>query len=194
VSPVAIVDPDGLAECDSGRIGEIWVAGSSVAAGYWNRPDETREAFQARLAGTGGGPFLRTGDLGFLLEGQLFVTGRLKDLIIIDGQNHYPQDIERTVGLVIPPLVAGECAAFSVDCEGTEKLVVVIGLGSRSPLAPDEVRSRVRAAIAEHHDLRTADIVIVKLGTIPRTLSGKVRRRSCKAMYLDRTLTVTEDR
>jgi acyl-CoA synthetase (AMP-forming)/AMP-acid ligase II len=194
VLTVAIIDPDRLAECGTGQIGEIWVAGPSVAGGYWNRPAETRETFQARVAGTGGGPFLRTGDLGFVREGELFVTGRLKDLIIIDGQNHYPQDLERTVSLVLPSLGLGECAAFSVERDGGEELVVVIGLGGRSSLEPDEVRRQVRAAVTEHHDLRVADIVVVKAGRIPRTASGKVRRRSCKAMYLDGTLTAAEDR
>ncbi len=194
VSPIAIVDPDRLQACRPGRIGEIWVSGPSVAAGYWNRPEESRDAFQARLGHTGDGPFLRTGDLGFLLEGELFVTGRLTDLIIIDGQNHHPQDIERTVGGVLLSPGPGACAAFSVEGDRGERLVLVIEVASRSLLEPDGVRRQVRTAVTQHHDLGVTDVVFVRRGRIPRTPSGKVRRSLCRTMYLDGLLTSVEER
>src|SRR6185312_8150687 len=120
---VVIVHPETLARCSPDEVGEIWISGPSVAHGYWNRPEETEHGFKAYLADTGEGPFLRTGDLGFLKDGELFVTGRLKDLIIIDGYNHYPQDIELTVERSHPAVRAGCCAAFSVDVAGEERLV-----------------------------------------------------------------------
>ena len=122
---VAIVDPASLTRCAPGRIGEIWVSSPSVAKGYWNRADETKSTFQAHLADTGEGPFLRTGDLGYLRDGELFITGRLKDLIIIRGSNHYPQDIEATVEESHKALRPGGVAAFSMDLEGEERLIVV---------------------------------------------------------------------
>ena len=123
---MVIADPEGLTRCPSRQIGEIWVSGPSVAKGYWNNPQATAESFQAYLADTGEGPFLRTGDLGFLHEnGELFVTGRLKDVIIIRGCNHYPQDIEITVEKSHDALIFNHCAAFSVAIDGEEKLVVV---------------------------------------------------------------------
>jgi acyl-CoA synthetase (AMP-forming)/AMP-acid ligase II len=122
---VAIVNPESLAECPPNEVGEIWVSGPNVARGYWGLPDETRRTFGAYLRGTGEGPFLRTGDLGFLMDGELFVTGRLKDVIIIRGRNHYPQDIELTVEQTGTSLQWGRCAAFSVD-EGDESRLVVV--------------------------------------------------------------------
>ena len=122
---IAIVDPETRTECGAGRVGEIWVAGASVAQGYWGRTRETEETFAAHLGDTGEGPFLRTGDLGFIRDGALFVTGRLKDMIIVRGLNHYPQDIEATVERSHPALRAGCGAAFPVDVNGEERLVVV---------------------------------------------------------------------
>ena len=178
VAPVRIVNPESLQPCAPGEIGEIWVAGPSVARGYWNQPALSAHTF---------GAFLRTGDLGFLLDGELFVTGRLKDLIIIDGTNHYPQDIERTVGASHPALDASDCAAFSVEVGGKEALVVVAALpsGARYPL--DDVQRAIRTAVTEHHDLRIHDLRLVKRADIPKTASGKVRRSACRAAYLEET-------
>ena len=187
VAQVAIVDPDTLTECPPGRVGEIWVSGPSVAMGYWNRPAETAATFQARLDRCGGS-FLRTGDLGFLLDGELFVTGRLKDLIIIDGTNHYPQDIERTVGECHPALEPVNCAAFSVVVDGREELVVAAAPTRRSDLPIEEVRRAIRLAVAERHDLRLHEIVLVRTGRIPKTSSGKIRRGACRSEYLARAL------
>ncbi len=122
---IIIVDPESLTLCSPNRIGEIWISGPSVAQSYWNRPEETKRTFEAYLMDTGEGPFLRTGDLGFLKNGELFITGRLKNLIIIGGRNYYPQDIEQTVEQSHPAIRPGCCAAFSIDQEGEERLVIV---------------------------------------------------------------------
>jgi len=184
---IVIADPDSFTECLPGEVGEIWVSGPSVAMGYWNRPVETRATFRAQLRGTGK-EFLRTGDLGFLLDGELFVTGRLKDLIIIDGTNHYPQDVERTVGQCHPALAPADCAAFSVEVRGREALVVVAAPIRRSNLPVDEIHRAIRMAVAEHHDLRLHEIVLVKPGRIPKTTSGKIRRSTCRSGYAAGTL------
>jgi acyl-CoA synthetase (AMP-forming)/AMP-acid ligase II len=172
-------------------VGEIWVSGPSVASGYWDRPADTQLTFRARLAGEHG-TFLRTGDLGFMLDGELFVTGRLKDLIIVDGTNHYPQDIEQTAGRSHPALKASDCAAFAVDVAGAEALVVVAAL-QRSP-GPDgeDVKRAIRTAVSEQHALRVHDVMLVQTGSIPRTASGKIRRHACRAAYLARTLAAWE--
>ena len=121
---VRIVDPKRRTELPLGQIGEVWLSGPSVALGYWNRREATAETFQAFLADTGEGPFLRTGDLGFLKDDELFITGRLKDLIIVGGRNHYPEDIEWTVEQSHPALRSTSCAAFSIDDRGQERLVI----------------------------------------------------------------------
>jgi len=210
---IVIVDPQSLTRCRPDHIGEIWVSGSSIAQGYWNQPDETVRTFQAYLADTGEGPFLRTADLGFLKDGELFVTGRLKDLIIIDGSNHYPHDIERTVEQSHQALRPNACAAFAVDVAGREQLVVVaeverryrqrrrqqehglapgVNLETQAPLDTEEVVKAIRRAVAEHHDLRTYDVLLLKFGSIPKTSSGKIQRYACRAGYLAGTLDVLE--
>src|SRR5262249_1181839 len=122
---VLIADPVSLTRCLPQQVGEIWVSSPCVAQGYWNRSEETEQTFRAYLADSGKGPFLRTGDLGFLHDGELFITGRLKDLIIIDGRNHYPQDIELSVEQSHSTLQPGCCAAFSVEVDEEEQLVVI---------------------------------------------------------------------
>ena len=114
-----------MSQCAPDHIGEVWIAGASVTQGYWNKVEETEHTFQAYLADTGEGPFLRTGDMGFFQDGVLFVTGRIKDLIIIRGRNYYPQDIELTVERCHPTIRVGCCAAFSIDVDGKEQLVVL---------------------------------------------------------------------
>ncbi|HWS53774.1 MAG TPA: AMP-binding protein, partial [Pyrinomonadaceae bacterium] len=181
---VLIVDPDTRAPRPPGRVGEVWVSGANVARGYWGRPEESGEVFGARLAGTGEGPFLRTGDLGFVSGGELFVTGRLKDLIIIRGLNHYPQDIERTAGSSHPALRPGGGAAFSIEVGGEERLVVVQEVaGRRHPDLPSAVEA-IRQAVAEEHEIRAHGVTLVRAGELPRTSSGKVRRRDCRSLYL----------
>src|SRR5208337_3339437 len=122
---IVIVDPDTLAACPAGRVGEVWVRGPSVAQGYWQQREATERMFRARLKDTGERPFLRTGDLGFLQDGELFITGRLKDLIIVHGVNYYPQDIERTVQGSHTRLRPDCGAAFTVESDGREHLVIV---------------------------------------------------------------------
>src|SRR6266540_990154 len=186
---IAIVQPDRLTECSEGEVGEIWVSGPCVAQGYWRRHQQTEQIFRAYLPRTGEGPFLRTGDLGFILEGELFVTGRLKDLIIIDGQNHYPQDIELTVERSHSALRPGCCAAFSIDCGGREQLVVAAEL-DRHYRDPDqsEIVKAVRQAVAEQHELRVERVWFLKMGGVPKTSSGKIQRHLARADFLS-TLT-----
>jgi acyl-CoA synthetase (AMP-forming)/AMP-acid ligase II len=193
---VRIVDPGTLAECRSGEVGEIWVRGESVAAGYWNRPGETAAVFDARIAVTGEGPFLRTGDLGFLRGDDLFVTGRLKHLIIIDGRNHYPHDIERTTEAAHPRIRAAGAAAFTIDDGGQEQLVVAIEVDRQfsqaNEASPDgaahPIVKAVRVAVARDHDVRIHDVVVLPAGGIPRTSSGKIQRHLCRQAYEARAL------
>jgi acyl carrier protein len=188
---VIVADPKSLTQCSSDRVGEIWVSGPSVAQGYWGRLEETEHAFGAYLAGTGEGPFLRTGDLGFLHQGELFVTGRLKDLIIIRGRNHYPQDIEHTAEQSHAALRPGGCAAFSVETDEGEQLVIIQELERRFVRSADvgEVVASIRRAVAKHHELRVHAVVLIRTGSIPKTSSGKIQRRATRAAYLGGTLT-----
>ncbi len=183
---VVIVDPEARRRRDAGAVGEVWVAGSVVAAGYWNRPAETADTFGVRLVDEDRGPFLRTGDLGFLSGGELYIAGRLKDLIIIRGQNHYPQDIEQTVESVGPPLRSHGCAAFPVDVDGEERLIVAqeIERESRGADLPD-LTGRIRQAVADAHEVHVYDVVILRAGALPRTSSGKIRRQACRLTYTE---------
>ncbi|MCG8353428.1 MAG: fatty acyl-AMP ligase, partial [Chloroflexales bacterium] len=202
---VVVADPETLASCPPDQVGEIWVQGHSVAQGYWGRSAETADSFQARLAATGEGPFLRTGDLGFIHNGELFITGRLKDLIIIDGRNHYPQDIEATIEQSHNAVRAGCVAAFSVTVGSEERLVAAaeVERGFLSALrkgatntadstkqAADipTVLGSIRRAIAERHDIRVHAIVLLKTGYIPKTSSGKIQRHACRAGFIAGTL------
>ena len=187
-------------------VGEIWISGPSVAQGYWERPEETQKSFQARLADTGAGPFLRTGDLGFLKNGELYVTGRLKDLIIIRGRNHYPQDIEATVEASHPALRTGCSGAFSIEIKDEERLVVVAEAeprilkklvntdskttsGAVSPAAA-ELIATIRSAVVERHELQVYAVVVLSPGSIPKTSSGKVQRHRCRNLYISGDLSV----
>jgi acyl-CoA synthetase (AMP-forming)/AMP-acid ligase II/acyl carrier protein len=182
---IVIVDPDTHTRCSAGQIGEIWLRGPSVARGYFDRPKATKAAFEAHLADTREGPFLRTGDLGFLREGQLFVTGRLKDLIIIRGRNYYPEDVEHTVHKAHDAFRAGHCVAFSVDVEDRESLVIVQEIEPRRrDLDTDSALRAIRQAVAEQFELEVHAIILAKAGTIPKTTSGKKRRSACRERYL----------
>ncbi|MFC9283460.1 amino acid adenylation domain-containing protein [Streptomyces collinus] len=188
-----IVDPHTLLRVPEGAVGEVWVSGPSVADGYRNRPGLSEDTFRARLADDGpdGAAFLRTGDLGALRDGELFVTGRLKDLIVVRGRNHYPQDIERTVESVHPALRTNCGAAVQVEHEGTEHVVVVHEVardhqdGDLAALA-----RQVRTAVADEHGVRPLAVVLIRAATLPRTSSGKVQRHACAAAWLDGDLTV----
>ena len=187
---VAIVNPDTMTRCDEDRVGEIWVSDPSVAQGYWQRDEATRETFQAYLKDTGEGPFMRTGDLGFMYDGQLFISGRVKDVVIIRGTNHYPQDIEWTVQHSHPALRPENGAAFSVQVEGEEKLVITqeIERGYRQKLDLDEVMATIRQVVAEEHEIQVYAIVLLKTGTTPKTSSGKIQRSACRRDWLNGNL------
>ncbi|HEV2705790.1 MAG TPA: AMP-binding protein, partial [Pyrinomonadaceae bacterium] len=189
---VIIVDPESATLAAPDSVGEIWVAGPSVAQGYWDMPEETERTFRAYLADTGEGPFLRTGDLGYLNNNQLFVTGRLKDLIIIRGRNHYPQDIELTVERSHAALRPGGGAAFSVELAGEERLVVVQEVEHRrvAGLNVAEVVDAIRQALAEEHELQVHTVVFIKPGTIPKTSSGKIQRHAARVKFQEGTLDV----
>lgn len=181
---VVIADPvSGAGVQPEGHIGEIWTRGDSVAQGYWGRPQDTEEIFGATLPNQAP-RYLRTGDLGFILNGELFVTGRLKDLIIIRGTNHAPEDIERTAGAAHRALAGERSAALSMEIDGEEQLVIVHELRRRPPgeAQVTEIWSRVCEAVIAEHGIRPARIVLTGRGTIPRTTSGKVRRQACREL------------
>ena len=179
-----IVDPATRLACADGNVGEIWVQGPSVAGGYYGLPEATEVAFDGRLADTGEGPFLRTGDLGFLREGQLFVTGRLKDVIIVRGRNYYPEDIERVVERAHTAFRAGFCAAFSVNVDDWDRPVVVQEIEPRRrDLDLEEALAAVRRVVAAEHELEVHAVVLAKAGEIPKTSSGKTRRSACRERY-----------
>ncbi len=184
-----IVDPETRTENPAGKVGEIWVHGENVAKGYWRKPEETENSFGARLvhpsAGTPEGPWLRTGDLGVISDDELFIIGRIKDLLIVDGSNHYPDDIEGTV----QEITGGRVAAISVPNDRTEQLATIIEFKRRDE-TDDEFTQRLRSvkrevtsAISNAHRLRVADLVFVAPGSLPITTSGKIRRSSCSELY-----------
>jgi len=189
---VIIVDPKKMTKCKEDEVGEIWVSGSTVTPGYFNKPKANKETFQAYTKDTKDGPFLRTGDLGFIQGDQLFITGRYKDLIIIRGQNHYPQDIELTVERSHPALRLGCEAAFSEEADGEEQLIVVQEINKKfaDKFDPDEVCKAIRKAVSEEHNLNVYHILLLKTGTVRKTSSGKIQRNDNKQSYLDGTLTV----
>ncbi|ACK71148.1 AMP-dependent synthetase and ligase [Gloeothece citriformis PCC 7424] len=224
-----ITNPDTLTPCSPEQVGEIWVKGPSVGQGYWNQPQKTAETFQAYLKDSLEGPFLRTGDLGFLREdGELFVTGRLKDVIIIRGRNHYPQDIEMTVEQSHEALIPHRSAAFTVQMKNEEKLVVVAeverryqNLSEKSETKQDQALSKelserrqqeyidpgfdiqlyqppifeaiignIQQAVVANHGLQVHQILLLRVGSIPKTSSGKIQRYACRQGFLEDTLTV----
>lgn len=192
---IVIADPETHELCPPNQVGEVWVSGPGVARGYWRRPDESREAFHAYLSDTGAGPFLRTGDLGFVHNTELYLVGRLKDLIILEGRNHHPQDIEHTIEQANLPLRPGCCIAFSVEVNDSESLVVVAEVDpkritasaqddiSSGPTAALAIARGIRAAIARRHQISVHDVVLLQAGSVPKTSSGKPRRHVCRAEY-----------
>jgi acyl-CoA synthetase (AMP-forming)/AMP-acid ligase II len=186
---VAIVDPRTLRRVEDGCVGEIWVSGPNVGNGYWGRPEESQESFRAVMADDlfAESGWLRTGDLGVWHDKQLYITGRIKDLVIIDGTNHYPQDIEVTAQEAHPALRPDHCAAFAVPSDDGEKLVVVAEHSrsfANSESACTGVARAVRAAVSAVHAVALHDFVLVPPGTVPRTTSGKVARGACRDQYL----------
>jgi amino acid adenylation domain-containing protein len=186
---IVIVDPETGIKCPGDRVGEIWVSGPSVARGYWGRAVETEENLLAHIGDAG--PFLRTGDFGFLRDAVLFITGRLKDMVILGGRNHYPQDIEWTAAGSHPSLKVGVAAAFAFEIDGEERLAVVQEI-ERNPDSEviAEVIKAIRRAVAEAHDIEVSAIRLVKMLSLPRTSSGKVQRHTCRESFLAGTLEV----
>jgi acyl-CoA synthetase (AMP-forming)/AMP-acid ligase II len=190
---VRIVDPLTRLPRAADEVGEIWIEGDSVAAGYWNKPQETAATFHAFLADTNHGPYLRTGDLGCVSDGHLFVTGRIKDVLIVRGLKHYPHDIEATAEAAHGSLRPGCCAAFSVHSEGEESVAVIAEVEARfGPELDDELRTdaicAIRKAVAESHQLALHAVAVVPAGTLPKTTSGKLQRFLCRSGFLEGTL------
>ncbi len=182
---VRIVDPDTCTERANGTTGEIWVHGDNVGVGYWNKPEDSERVFRATLvdpsSGTPESPWLRTGDLGFISDGQLFIVGRIKDLLIVYGRNHAPDDIEATIS----EITAGRVAAIAIPDEGVEQLVAVIEFKGRNNSADQfaAVKREITSAISQSHGLSVLDLVLVAPGSIPVTTSGKTRRQACVEQY-----------
>ncbi|MEL6494522.1 MAG: fatty acyl-AMP ligase [Cyanobacteria bacterium J06623_7] len=194
---IAIVNVDDATACQADRIGEIWYSGSSVGRGYWQLPEKTQQTFEARLNNSVNSvaedkSYLRTGDLGFIGDGELYITGRLHDVLVFWGLNHYPQHIEHTVQQCHPGLKANCGAAFAVEIEGQPRLVVAqeIERTHRKSLVMDEVVEAVRWQVFQQHFIDIYGIILLSPGRMPKTSSGKVQRRKCKTMYLDRSLDI----
>jgi acyl-CoA synthetase (AMP-forming)/AMP-acid ligase II len=188
---VAIVNPENLSKCQGDEIGEIWVSDPAVAAGYWNQPTKSHEIFGAYLKDTEEGPWLRTGDLGFLQNGELFISGRLKDMIIIRGANYAPQDIEWVSQKSHPAVETAESAAFPLTIDGEESLGVVQELNRKdhpSTIEFEEVAAKIREQISLEFEVRAYAVALVRRNTIPKTSSGKIQRRACRAALLDGSL------
>jgi acyl-CoA synthetase (AMP-forming)/AMP-acid ligase II len=199
---VRIVNPDTRELVAAGEVGEIWISGDLVTRGYWNRPAETEATFQAQIKGISGKRYLRSGDLGFMDGREVVFTARAKDLIIVEGRNHSPQEIEKTAEKSHPALRPGCSIAFSIDSQGPVRVVLVCELSKNYyladaptddstqgiPVARGELEAALRREVSEEHQVRLHDIVIIPTGAIPKTTSGKLQRSGCKARYLSGTL------
>jgi len=188
---ILIVNPTTQIACRANEVGEVWLAGAGIATGYWGRPEESDATFKATLAGSGEGPYLRTGDLGFIHGRELFLTGRLKDLIIVRGRNYYPHDLEWTAEQAHPGLRRGCGAAFSVESETGERVILVYEIEKKlSESEMSEMMSGIRRALADEYELEVYNVVLIKSGTISRTSSGKIQRHGCRADFESGQLTV----
>jgi len=186
---VRIVDPETRKECSEKETGEIWVKGRSVAHSYFNKEEESIKTLKATITVSGDGPFLRTGDLGFLLKGELYVTGRIKNLIICNGSNHYATDIENTVLQCHPALGDHSCAAFSIEVEHSEQLVIMAELDARylrnnPKTTREEVEQAITNSISLYHQIKVHNIVLLENKRVPRTTSGKIKRDAAKEEYI----------
>jgi acyl-CoA synthetase (AMP-forming)/AMP-acid ligase II len=204
---IAIVNPTTALRVTPGEVGEIWLAGASIAEGYWNNPQATVATFGARIAENPTIPsdrqWLRSGDLGFIADGELFITGRLRELIIVAGRNHFPTDIESSVESADPAIASSSAVAFSLDLDGTERLIIAAEVrreyrrtaaSSTAPqLDPAAVRQRIRAAVVAFNEVSPFEVILLSPGAIPRTTSGKVSRLSTRAAYLSRTLDILQE-
>ncbi|MBC6492037.1 AMP-binding protein [Flavihumibacter stibioxidans] len=182
---VIVVNTETLSPCPRGQVGEIWVSGPNIAPGYWNNPAATNESFGAKLSLNSDRTYLRTGDAGFLDDGELFITGRLKNLIIISGKNHYANDIEQTASNSHPAIMPSGLAAFSVQEDDGEKLIIIAEIHRDQDLCKkEEITKAIKTAVSTCHDLQVHDIKITCAGSIPRTTSGKIRHFICRKQYL----------
>jgi acyl-CoA synthetase (AMP-forming)/AMP-acid ligase II len=188
-----IVDPVNYRQLPQDRVGEIWVDSPSVGLGYWENPGATQETFQAKLADSTSGTYLRTGDLGFLNEGELFVTGRLKDLIIVRGVNRYPQDIEQTVEQASNHLQAGAVGCFSADINGRERLIIVSEVERVRRKDWADVIEDIRKKVTLEHEINPDGVILVRFGSIPKTSSGKIQRHACRDGFFSGTLMVVAE-
>lgn len=188
---IIIVDPNSCVQCPSGKIGEIWISGKNVTQGYWNHELETQTTFAAYVSGTNKGPYLRTGDLGFMdPDGELFVTGRLKEVIIIRGRNYYPQDIERIAEKSHAALRPNNGAAFSVEIDGQERLIIAheVERSYLRKLNVVDIANTIRRSVSERFDLQVHSVVLLRTNSLLKTSSGKIQRRACRSAFLNRTL------
>jgi acyl-CoA synthetase (AMP-forming)/AMP-acid ligase II/acyl carrier protein len=188
---IVIANPHTRTRCGPNVVGEIWLHGKSIAQGYWNRAEESKNTFGAVLAGTSEGPFLRTGDLGFMADNQLYVTGRLKEVMIIRGRNHYPQDVEQTVCDAHEALRQDSGAVFTIHREGHEQLVVVHEIDRQYRQGNfDEILRAIRRAVADAHELEVCAVALIRHASLPRTTSGKAQRHLCRSQFLNDELKV----
>ncbi|WP_254174885.1 fatty acyl-AMP ligase [Planktothrix pseudagardhii] len=187
---VIIVDPEQLTRRDDDQVGEILVSGKGVGLGYWGKPEDTETTFKVYVDGQG--PYLRTGDLGFLHEGELYITGRIKDMMILWGRNRYPQEIEATLDTCHPAIRPGHSAAFSIETEIGEQLIIASEIERRylRNLNIEEVVNAIRQAVAEQNTVDIFAIVLLKTTTIPKTTSGKIQRRACRTKFLEGSLDI----
>ncbi len=185
---VVIVQPDTATRASEGRVGEIWIRSRSVGQGYWNKPDATEATFRAKLAEDPNKDYLRSGDLGFFHQGELFVTGRIKDLIIVRGVNRYPQDIEMTAERADARVRSGATAAFAVDIKGRERLVIVCEVERREDSDWQEIIDAIRREVTAEHELPPDAVILVRSGSIPKTSSGKIQRHACRQSFLENSL------
>ena len=186
---IIIVNPDKV-QCASDEVGEIWAVGAGIGKGYWQREEQTEATFRATLANNPDKTYLRTGDLGFIQDGELYITGRIKDMMILWGRNHYPQHIEETVESCHRALRPNHGAAFSIDVNGEEQLVIAheINRTDLRKLNAEEVIGAIRLAVGEQNLANVFAVALLKTGSIPKTSSGKIQRRACQSMFLDGSL------
>lgn len=193
---IIIVHPEDRTACTPDEVGEIWIQGASIAQGYWQKPEATEEIFHAHLRDNDLGPFMRTGDLGFFYQENLYITGRIKDVIILNGRNYYPQDLELTAEKAHPALIPGACVAFSIDQAREERLIIMAEINPRyrwqqdqseaTPKrdSPLDIQTQIRRSIADAHDIRVHEVVLLHMGDVLKTSSGKLQRRACRTKYL----------
>ena len=190
-----VVDPQTRQPLPDNAVGELWVRTPSVASGYWRKPELTEAVFGARLAGAdeaGEDKYLRTGDLGFMRDGSVFIAGRIKDLIVLRGVNHYPEDIEAAIESCHPRLRPGCGIAFSADLDGEERLVIVHEVDSLRDLTPAPLLEAIRNTVSEQLQLQVYDVVLVEPGSVPKTSSGKLQRNFCRELYESDRLAIVE--